>query len=150
MLALINATANCAQAYHGKRAYIKVHASTGQRCSSIHDPRDGAPINFNFLPMLASKSMGVLPHTVQAYALDEPTDGLDVPGRRDVLGLVREQAEAGRAIVISSHIMSEVERVVDRVGVMRRGKLVAEGSLQEVKKVAGADNLDDAFVQLVE
>ena len=75
MLALINATANCAQAYHGKRAYIKVHASTGQRCPSIHDPRDGAPINFNFLPMLASKSMGVLPHTVQAYALDEPTDG---------------------------------------------------------------------------
>ena len=75
MLALINATANCAQAYHGKRAYIKVHASTGQRCPSVHDPRDGAPINFNFLPMLASKSMGVLPHTVQAYALDEPTDG---------------------------------------------------------------------------
>jgi sodium transport system ATP-binding protein len=91
-----------------------------------------------------------LVHEPAALLLDEPTDGLDVPGRRDVLGLVREQAESGRAIVISSHIMSEVERVVDRVGVMRTGKLVAEGSLDEVKRVAGADNLDDAFVQLVE
>ena len=82
--------------------------------------------------------------------LDEPTDGLDVPGRRDVLELVRQQARDGRAIIISSHIMSEVERVVHRVGVMRTGSLVAEGTLEEVKHVAGADNLDDAFVHLVE
>lgn len=91
-----------------------------------------------------------LVHEPVALLLDEPTDGLDVPGRRDVLSLVREQAKDGRAIVISSHIMSEVERVVDRVGVMRKGELVAEGSVEDVKKVAGADNLDDAFVQLVE
>ncbi|MCO4743547.1 MAG: ABC transporter ATP-binding protein [Proteobacteria bacterium] len=91
-----------------------------------------------------------LVHEPAALLLDEPTDGLDVPGRRDVLGLVREQAEAGRAIVISSHIMSEVERVVDRVGVMRTGRMVAEGTLEEVKTIAGSDNLDDAFVSLVE
>src|SRR5688572_27806207 len=61
-----------------------------------------------------------LVHGPQVLLLDEPTDGLDVPGRRDVLNLIREQASAGRAVVLSSHIMGEVEQVVDRVGVVSR------------------------------
>ena len=75
MLDLIDATGDYAKQAHGKAAFIKAHASTGQHCPTIADPRDGSPINFNFLPMLANGSMGVLPHTVQDYALDEPTDG---------------------------------------------------------------------------
>src|SRR5690606_14576463 len=70
-----------------------------------------------------------LVHDPSVLLLDEPTDGLDVPGRRDVLALLREQAAAGRAVVLSSHIMGEVERVVDRVGVMARGRMVAQGTL---------------------
>ncbi len=91
-----------------------------------------------------------LVHDPSVLLLDEPTDGLDVPGRRAVLRLVRDQAEAGRAVVLSSHIMGEVERVVDRVGVMSRGCLVAEGTLPEVLGAAGTDSLDDAFVALVD
>ncbi len=90
-----------------------------------------------------------LVHEPAALLLDEPTDGLDVPGRRDVLALVREQASCGRAIVLSSHIMGEVERVVDRVGVMSNGRLVCEGTLQDVLASAGAENLDDAFLTLL-
>jgi ABC-type multidrug transport system ATPase subunit len=90
-----------------------------------------------------------LVHEPKALLLDEPTDGLDVPGRRDVLQLVRDQARAGRAVVLSSHIMSEVERVVDRVGVVARGKLVAEGTVQQVLALAGANDLDTAFMNLV-
>ena len=90
-----------------------------------------------------------LVHSPAAMLLDEPTDGLDVPGRRDVLALVREQAAEGRAIVLSSHIMGEVEKVVDRIGVMAKGRLVCEGTLPEVLRAAGADTLDDAFLALV-
>ncbi len=90
-----------------------------------------------------------LVHEPQVLLLDEPTDGLDVPGRREVLRLIRDQAEAGRAVILSSHIMGEVERVVDRVGMMARGALVAEGTLAEVLDRAGAAALDDAFVSLV-
>ncbi|MFT4626944.1 MAG: ABC-type multidrug transport system ATPase subunit [Myxococcota bacterium] len=90
-----------------------------------------------------------LVHSPMAMLLDEPTDGLDVPGRRDVLALVREQAAEGRAIVLSSHIMGEVERVVDRIGVMARGRLVCEGTVAQVLEAAGADTLDDAFLALV-
>lgn len=90
-----------------------------------------------------------LVHGPKVLLLDEPTDGLDVTGRREVLSLIREQAEAGRAVILSSHIMGEVERVVDRVGMVARGTLVAEGTLRQVLEKAGTNNLDDAFVELV-
>jgi len=90
-----------------------------------------------------------LVHEPPVLLLDEPTDGLDVPGRRDVLAVIREQRDAGRGVVLSSHIMGEVERVVDRVGVVARGRLVAEGTVAEVLQQAGVDNLDDAFIALV-
>ena len=56
--------------------------------------------------------------------------------------------EAGRAVVLSSHIMGEVEKVVDRIGVIAHGKLVAEGTLREVLAAANATSLDDAFLAL--
>ncbi len=90
-----------------------------------------------------------LVHGPSVLLLDEPTDGLDVPGRRDVLRLVREQAAAGRAVVLSSHIMGEVERVVDRVGFVGGGRLVDEGTVAEVIARAGTTNLDDAFVRVL-
>ena len=89
-------------------------------------------------------------HEPRVLLLDEPTDGLDVPGRRDVLALVKQQAEEGRAVILSSHIMGEVQRVVNRVGVVAHGRMVAEGTLEQVMQQAGADNLDDAFINLVE
>ena len=90
-----------------------------------------------------------LVHEPKVLLLDEPTDGLDVTGRREVLALIREQAREGRAVILSSHIMGEVERVVDRVGMVGRGTKVAEGTLPEILALAGQTNLDDAFVALV-
>ena len=90
-----------------------------------------------------------LVHAPEVLLLDEPTDGLDVQGRRDVLDIIRQQAAAGRAIILSSHIMGEVQRVVTRVGVVARGQMRAEGTLNDILEQAQADNLDDAFVALV-
>jgi sodium transport system ATP-binding protein len=90
-----------------------------------------------------------LVHEPPLLLLDEPTDGLDVPGRRDVLAVIRAQRDAGRGVVLSSHIMGEVEKVVDRIGIVAHGRLVAEGTVQEVLAAAGAQDLDDAFVALV-
>ena len=103
MLALISATSDHAAHAHGKRSYIKCHASTGQSCPTIPDPRDGTPLNFNFLPMLASKTMGVLPHTIQAYSLDDPTDGAygnaDFYALRDFMLWEAANDTAGREVV---------------------------------------------------
>lgn len=91
-----------------------------------------------------------LVHSPNVLLLDEPTDGLDVQGRRDVLSLIREQARAGKAVILSSHIMGEVEQVVDRIGVVSGGKMTAEGTVSEVLAHAGTSRLDDAFIKLVE
>ena len=64
--------------------------------------------------------------------LDEPTSGLDPLVQDLVLDLVRARAEAGAAVLFSSHILSEVESIADRVGVLNRGRLVTEGSVAEL------------------
>ncbi|KNC48718.1 uncharacterized protein AMSG_00493 [Thecamonas trahens ATCC 50062] len=72
MLTWMNvATAYIADTY-GKRMYIKCHCSTGQTCKNFDDPRTGKPLNFNFLPIYADSRLGIMPHTVQTYTLDEP------------------------------------------------------------------------------
>ncbi len=89
-------------------------------------------------------------HDPVALLLDEPTDGLDVPGRREVLALIRDQARAGKAVIVSSHIMGEVERVVDRVGILAGGRLAVEGTLGEILEKTGTSSLDEAFVASTE
>ena len=91
-----------------------------------------------------------LMHDPSVMLLDEPTDGLDVGGRREVLALIRRLAAEGRAVLLSSHVMGEVEAVCDRAGVMAWGRLVAEGSLDELRRVAGEPDLSLAFLKLVE
>ncbi|HSZ41054.1 MAG TPA: ABC transporter ATP-binding protein [Trebonia sp.] len=66
--------------------------------------------------------------------LDEPTNGLDPQGTREVRGLVREIAADGITVFVSSHLLSEVEQVSTHVGVMRAGKLVFQGSLPELRR----------------
>ncbi len=89
-------------------------------------------------------------HDPAVLLLDEPTDGLDVAGRREVLGLVRKLATEGRAVVVSSHIMGEVETLCDRAGIMTEGAIVAEGTVAELCRRTGAADLGDAFMSLVE
>eukprot|EP00854_Cymbomonas_tetramitiformis_P021033 gene21033-25239_t len=76
MLRLMNDLADYAMKAHRVHVYIKCHCSAGQQCPGYPDPRDPSrAIDFNQLPTLASKNMGVMAHTVQAYALDDPTAG---------------------------------------------------------------------------
>lgn len=65
--------------------------------------------------------------------LDEPTNGLDPAGMADMRDLIRALCREGRTVLISSHLMGEIEQVCDRVGVILRGRLVAEGSVNELR-----------------
>lgn len=68
--------------------------------------------------------------------LDEPTSGLDPLVQEELHALVREAAADGAAVLLSSHVLGEVERVADRVGVLRHGRLVREGRLEEIRAAA--------------
>jgi ABC-type multidrug transport system ATPase subunit len=69
--------------------------------------------------------------------LDEPTNGLDPAGMAEMRNFIRSLGEDGRTVVLSSHLMGEVEHVSDRVGVIRGGSLVAEGTVEELRGRAG-------------
>jgi len=65
--------------------------------------------------------------------LDEPTNGMDAAGMAEMRAFIRGLAQEGRTVLLSSHLMSEVEQICDRVGVIRSGKLVGEGTLDELR-----------------
>lgn len=88
-------------------------------------------------------------HNPQIMLFDEPTSGLDVTSARDVhdfIGLCRSE---GKSIIFSSHSMSEVEKLCDRIGIIHKGKKIAEGTVDELKAKFGNDNLEELFVELV-
>jgi ABC-type multidrug transport system ATPase subunit len=70
--------------------------------------------------------------------LDEPTNGLDPQGTREVRGLIRELAADGTTVLVSSHLLAEIEQVATHVGIMSAGKLLRQGSLDQVLGVAAA------------
>lgn len=82
--------------------------------------------------------------------LDEPLNGLDVEMMRKLRLRIEDERKAGRAVLVSSHVMSFVERVSDRVGVMRAGRLVAESSPSELRMSTGLIDVDfeDVFFEL--
>jgi ABC-type multidrug transport system ATPase subunit len=69
--------------------------------------------------------------------LDEPTNGLDPAGMAEMRDFIRSLAEGGRTVLLSSHLMGEIEQVSDRVGVIRDGALVAEGTVAQLRGRAG-------------
>lgn len=73
---------------------------------------------------------------VELLVLDEPTNGLDPLMQREFLALVREAKAAGVAVFLSSHVLGEVQRVADRVAVLRSGKVIASGSVDELRRRA--------------
>ncbi|HSN69487.1 MAG TPA: ABC transporter ATP-binding protein [Thermoanaerobaculia bacterium] len=75
-----------------------------------------------------------LVHDPEVLLLDEPTDGVDPVGRREIRDLLKEEARKGRAIFLNSHLLSEIELTCDRVAVLRKGKVAAMGRIDELTR----------------
>ena len=94
---------------------------------------------------------GALLHEPQLLILDEPLTGLDATIAREVKDLLLERARGGCTIILTTHIMEVAERLVDRIGIIQSGRIVAEGTLEELRTQAGRSNatLEDLFLRLV-
>ena len=88
-------------------------------------------------------------HQPQNLILDEPTNGLDVMSIRLLRGLLTRLRDEGQCILFSSHVMQEVSALCDHIYIMAKGRLVAEGTPDELCRLAQTKNLEDAFVQLI-
>ena len=85
-------------------------------------------------------------HQPRMLLLDEPTSTLDVASARVVRGVVRDLREHGAAILLASHVMSEVEQLCDRLVLLAGGRVVATGTVGELCAATGQASLEDAFV----
>jgi sodium transport system ATP-binding protein len=90
-----------------------------------------------------------LVHNPSTVILDEPTNGLDVVATRALREFLRDLKREGRCVLLSTHVMQEVAALCDRIVVIARGRVVAQGSPDELRALTGEDALEDAFVQLV-
>jgi ABC-2 type transport system ATP-binding protein len=90
-------------------------------------------------------------HEPSVLILDEPTNGLDPRASRDVQQRLRQSAEAGMTIFLSTHILDMAERLCSRIGIIHRGELVATGSPQELKaNVTAGGTLEEVFLAVTE
>jgi ABC-2 type transport system ATP-binding protein len=95
---------------------------------------------------------GALVHDPRLIILDEPLTGLDAVSARHVKGLLGERVRNGDTVIMTTHILEVAERMADRIGVIAAGRLVAEGTLAELRQQHGrADlSLEDLFIALVD
>ncbi len=91
-----------------------------------------------------------LMHDPKVLVLDEPTVGLDPKSARLIKDILRQMADRGAAVFLSTHILEIAERMCDRIGIIDKGKLVAVGSMNELRSLgkAGEVSLEDIFLGL--
>ncbi len=82
--------------------------------------------------------------------LDEPTTGLDPIGSRETRDLFLKLKEKGKTILLSSHYLSEIERISDRIGILYKGRLLALGGLQELFEKNGVKDVENLFIKIIE
>jgi len=94
---------------------------------------------------------GALVHDPKLIILDEPLTGLDAGSARQVKNVLRERVAAGGTVIMTTHILEVAERMADRIGVIAGGRLIAEGTLDELRLKTGAtaSSLEDTFLTLV-
>lgn len=94
---------------------------------------------------------GALIHEPRLIILDEPLTGLDAGSARQVKKVLTGLVALGVSVIMTTHILEVAERMADRIGIIARGRLIAEGTLEELRKQASADgnSLEDIFLEIV-
>jgi len=90
-----------------------------------------------------------LVHDPPVMIFDEPTLGLDIMTARSIIHFIRECRDRGKTVIFSTHVMSEVEKLCDVIGIIQSGKLLTEGTLAELRNRYGEQDLEEIFVKVV-
>ena len=88
-------------------------------------------------------------HDPPVLILDEPTTGLDIMASSDMIQFIESRREAGTCVLFSTHILSEAERLCDRIGIVYDGRMLAAGTLDELREATGCEWLEEIFRELV-
>ena len=88
-------------------------------------------------------------HEPQTVLMDEPSNGLDVMSTRALREYIRSLRQAGQSVVLSTHIMQEVAALCDRIVIIAKGRVAADGTAAQLLEKSGCESLEDAFVKLI-
>jgi sodium transport system ATP-binding protein len=88
-------------------------------------------------------------HQPQTVLMDEPSNGLDVMSTRALRHYIHSLKDEGHSVVLSTHIMQEVAALCDRIVIIAKGEVAADGTAEELLERSGCDSLEDAFVKLI-
>jgi sodium transport system ATP-binding protein len=89
-------------------------------------------------------------HDPPVLIFDEPTSGLDVLVARAVLKTIESLKNEGKCIIFSAHIMREVEKLCDRIAIIHRGRILAQGTLSELTRTHGQTDIEELFFELIQ
>ena len=139
--------------------YGRLYGLSGEKLSSRMDSLFSTLQMHEFVDVLGGKmSTGMkqkvsiaraLIHDPPVLIFDEPTNGLDVLVQRNVIQSIAALRGQGKTILFSTHIMTEVTKLCDRVAIMAKGKIVACGTLNELRTQFAQDDLEEIFFSLV-
>ncbi len=124
----------------------QAHISELLRLSGLEERRDSKVREFSKGMRQRLALAQALLHKPKLLILDEPTSHLDPIGRKEVKDLLVQLKRDGTTILISSHVLTEIERICDRVAILHRGQLLKEGTVEELTQ---EKSLEDVFVELV-
>ncbi len=120
-------------------ALLGIHEFAGRRCDRLSTG------------MKQKVSIArTLVHDPPVMIFDEPTLGLDVMAARTIVGFIRDCRARGKTVLFSSHVMSEVQKLCDLIGIIHNGRLLLEGTLAGLRQRTGQADLEEIFVQTVE
>jgi sodium transport system ATP-binding protein len=91
-----------------------------------------------------------LVHDPPVMIFDEPTHGLDVLVARTVVGFIRDCRARNKTVIFSTHVMSEAEKLCDTIAIIHGGRILAEGTVPQLRERAGAGDLEETFIHIVE
>ncbi|MES2901160.1 MAG: ABC transporter ATP-binding protein [Pseudomonadota bacterium] len=91
---------------------------------------------------------GALIHEPRLLILDEPLTGLDAAAARQVKDLLQQHVQGGGTVILTTHILEVAERLAQRIGIIQHGRLIAQGTLDELRAQAEGGSLEDVFLHL--
>lgn len=88
-------------------------------------------------------------HDPPVMVFDEPTSGLDVMSSRTIVDFIKQCRDQGKCVIFSTHIMSEAMRLCDKIAIIHDGRIYREGTVDDMLRTTGTNNLEDAFIKIV-
>jgi sodium transport system ATP-binding protein len=140
--------------YFGRLYSIEDHEITRRmdEMAELLDMKDFMDKKIEFLSTGMKQKVSIVRsiiHDPPVMIFDEPTSGLDILTARNIVAFIRSCKERGKCVLFSTHIMREAERLADRVVMIHKGKILADGSLDALREATGQTDLDDIFIYYV-